>query len=198
MRIRLVCLTLLCLSAIPWTGARAQYQPAPKQYTIVVAVGGQTHTIYRDSDKVLVDLVMPKSKNQPNGLHWRTIVDAPTTTSLTWDLNKPSAPCNSTFEGSWGDPFDMWQQMALDDSVAPKEEGQDTVNGMPTTTYVKTAPEGRAEFWRDNKYGLLLKEAMAAKGQDLQELFEIKEFKVGAPAASNFAVPKRCGWKKPG
>jgi hypothetical protein len=63
---------------------------------------------------------------------------------------------------------------------------------------VKTAPEGRAEFWRDNKYGLLLKEAMAAKGQDLQELFEIKEFKVGAPAASNFAVPKRCGWKKPG
>jgi hypothetical protein len=198
MRKTLVCVTLLCLSAIPWTGAQAQYQPAPTQYTIVVLVGGQTHTIYRDGDKALVDLVIPKSEDQPEALHWRTIVDVPSTTNVTWDLNKPSVPCDAVGKGDWGNPFDLWNQMALDDSVAPKQEGQETVNGMPTTTYEKTAPEGSAKFWRDNKYGLLVKEAMAAKGQPFGALFEIEEFKVGAPPASTFAVPKRCGWKKPG
>ncbi len=127
MRRTFVCLTLLCLSAFPWARAEAQYQPAPTQYTIVEVSPGQTQHIYRDGGKVLVDLVMPKSKEQPDGLHWRTIVDAPTTTNLTWDLLKPSVPCNSVGKGDWGDPFGLWSQMALDDSIAPKEAGQNTV-----------------------------------------------------------------------
>ncbi len=194
----LVCLTLSCLSAFPGTKAQAQYQPAPTRYTIVNVGGGHTQRFYRDGDKVLVDLVMPKSKGQPDGIHWRTIVDAPTTTSLTWDLRKPSVPCNSTFKGSWGDPFDLWSQMALDDSIAPKEAGEDTVNGMTTTRWVKTTPEVSLEFWRENRYGLLVKAVMTPPGRKPVEMFETKEFKVGAPAASTFTVPARCGWKTPG
>lgn len=194
----LVCLTLLGLSAFPGTSAKAQYRPAPTQYTIVNATSASTQRFYRDGDRVLVDLVMPRSKAQPDGMHLRTIVDAPTTTSLTWDLRKPSTPCNSTFKGSWGDPFGLWSQMALDDSIAPKKAGTDTVNGMATTKYVKTTPEANLEFWRENKYGLLVKAVMTLPGRKPVEMFETKEFKVGAPDASTFTVPARCGWKKPG
>ncbi|HVB32740.1 MAG TPA: hypothetical protein VNE60_14540 [Gemmatimonadaceae bacterium] len=190
----LALLSLLCLS--PWTAAGAQYQPAPTQYTIVNAGGGQTQHFYRDGDRVLVDLTMPKSAEQPVAIHMRTIVDVPSTTQLSWDLLKASVPCNSPGKGDWGDPFGLWQQMALDDSVTPKATGQDTVNGITATVFEKREKRGTVKLWRDATYGLLVKAVMTPTGAEAIEMFETKEFRVGAPTGSVFAVPKRCVWKR--
>ena len=195
MRRSIVFPVLLCL--LPGATAGAQYQPAPTQYTIVNVSRGQTQRFYRDGDRVLVDLKMPKSKYQPAAIHMRTIVDVPSKTQLTWNLLDASVPCNSPGQGDWGDPFGLWQQMALDDSVPPTEVGKDTVNGMQTTVFEKTIRPGTAKFWRENRYGLLVKAVMTPKGRKPVEMFETKEFKVGPPAASAFAVPKRCTWKTP-
>lgn len=186
-------LSLLCVA--PWTTAGAQYQPAPTRYTIVNASDGQTQHFYRDGDKVLVDLTMPKSQEQPVAIHMRTIVDVPSTTQLSWDLLKTSVPCNSPGKGDWGDPFGLWQQMALDDSVVPTPVGPDTVNGIAATIFEKTEKQGTMKLWRDTTYGLLIKAVMTPAGRQPVEMFETKEFTVGAPRASVFAVPKRCVWK---
>lgn len=195
MRRSIVLLSLLCL--FPGATAGAQYRQAPTQYTVVNVGGGQTQHFYRDGDKVLVDLTMPTSTNQPVAIHMRTIVDARRRRKLSWDLLNPAVPCNGTSTGDWGDPFNLWQQMALEDSIPPKKTGHETVNGMPATTYAKTMPQGTLEFWRDDTYGLLVKAVMTPKGRDPVEMFETKEFKVGAPDAPVFAVPSRCNWKKP-
>jgi len=186
-------LSLLCLAS--WTTAGAQYQPAPTHYTIVNAGGGQTQHFYRDGDRVLVDLNMPKSDEQPVAIHMRTIVDVPSTKQQSWDLLKASVPCNSPRKGDWGDPFGLWQQMALDDSVTPTAIGQDTVNGMATTVFEKREKPGTVKLWRDTTYGLLVKAVMTPTGAQPIEMFETKEFRVGAPMASVFTVPKRCVWK---
>lgn len=186
--------SLLCAYSV--APASAQYAPAPTQYTIVTVTGGQTQHIYRDGDKVLLDLQIPKSTARHAAIHLRTIVDAPTTTQLSWDLIDPSVPCNSVAKGDWGNPFDFWRQMALDDSIAPTEVGKDSVNGMATTTYEKTTPDVRVELWREDRYGLLVKAVMIPKGRAPVEVFEIKAFTVGAPDPSVFAVPARCGWGK--
>jgi len=184
---------LLCVCS--WAPATAQYLPAPTTYTIVTAGRGYTQHFYRDGDKVLVELQMAKSADR-HAIHLRTIVDAPTTTQLSWDPNDPSVPCNSVATGDWGDPFDFWRQMALDDSIVPTEVGKDSVNGMATTTYEKTAPQGSLELWREDRYGLLVKVVMTPKGHAPVEVFEAKAFVVGAPDSAVFDVPARCEWKK--
>lgn len=190
----IVLASLLC--ALPWTPMSAQYQPAPSRYTIVIVGDGQTQHFYRDGDRVLHDLEIPKSDQQTVAIHLRTIVDAPTTKQLSWDLRDASVPCNSVGTGDWGDPFDLWNQMALDDSVPPQRTGTDTVNGLATTTFEKTISAGSLEFWRENTYGLLVKAVITPTGRGPLELFETKEFKVGAPDPSVFKVPARCHWTK--
>jgi hypothetical protein len=192
----IVLLSLLGLS--PWAAAVAQYQPAPTRYTIVNEGGGQTQHFYRDGDKVLVDLVMPKSSDQPVAIHMRTIVDAPSKQQQSWSLSDPSIPCNSFGTGDWGDPFDLWRQMALDDSVAPQRTGTTTLNGMAVTTYRKVVAEGVVQLWRENRYGLLVKAVMTPNGRAPVEMFETKQFTVGAPDAAVFAVPSRCTWSRRG
>lgn len=186
--------SLLC--AVAPATALAQYQPAPTRYTIVTVGDGQTQHYYRDGDKVLVDLRIAKSAEHTEAVHLRTIVDAPTTEQRSWDLLNAAVPCNSVGKGDWGDPFDFWRQMALDDSVVPTETGKDTVNGIAATTFEKAIPPGRVTFWRENTYGLLVKAVVTPTGHDPVELFEVKEFTVGAPDAAVFAVPKRCQWDK--
>ena len=193
--IRCVTLTaLLCVCS--WAPASAQYAPAPTKYTIVTVVGPQTQRFYRDGDRVLVDLQSPKSAYQPVPIHMRTIVDAPTKTQVSWDLRDSTVPCNSVGQGDWGNPFDFWRQMALDDSIVPTEVGTDSVSGMATTVYAKTTPEVHVELWREDRYGLLMKVVVTPKGRAPVEVFETKEFTVGPPDASVFAVPARCEWKK--
>jgi hypothetical protein len=189
-----ILLSLLGLS--PWTTARAQYQPAPTRYTIVNEGGGQTQHFYRDGDKALVDLDMPKSEEQPAAIHMRTIVDVPSKKQQSWNLLDSSIPCNSIGTGDWGDPFDLWRQMALDDSVAPKETGTATLNGMAVTVYEKSVSEGTVQLWREKTYGLLVKAVMTPTGRAPVEIFETKEFTIGAPDAAVFAVPSRCTWNK--
>jgi hypothetical protein len=194
MRRSVILLSLLGLS--PWATAAAQYLPAPTRYTIVNEGGGQTQHFYRDGDKVLIDLNMPKSSDQPVAIHMRTIVDVPSKTRQSWDLLNPSVPCNSIDTGDWGDPFDLWRQMALDDSVAPQETGPATVNGMAVTVYRKAVPGGVLQLWRENRYGLLVKAVMTPEGRAPVEMLETKEFTVGAPDAAVFAVPSRCTWSR--
>lgn len=177
--------------------AGAQYPPAPTQYTVVNAGGGQTQHFYRDGNRAMVELEMPKSSDQPVPIHMRTIVDVPSKTELSWDLLNAKIPCNSPATGDWGDPFGLWQQMALDDSVPPAKAGPATVNGMAATKFTKTSPEGTIELWRENRYGLLIKAVMTPKGGAPTEMFETKQFKVGPPAASEFTVPSRCTWTPP-
>ncbi len=186
--------SLLC--AWPTAPAGIRYQPAPTQYTIVIVSGGQTQHIYRDGDKALVDLEMPKSADQPVAIHLRTIVDVPSKTELTWDLLNPSTPCDAPATGDWGDPFDLWRQMAHDDSIPVKATGRDTVNGMAATIYEKTTPEAGVRLWREDRYGLLVKAVITPTGRAPVEVSETKAFTLGAPDPSQFAVPSRCTWKK--
>jgi hypothetical protein len=189
-----VLLSLLCLA--PWRPAGAQYQPPPTRYTIVNEGGGQTQQFYRDGDRALVDLAIPKSADQPVAIHLRTIVDVPSGKQQSWDLLNPAVPCNSIGTGDWGDPFSLWQQMALDDSVVPKETDTATVNGMAATIFRKPVHGGTIALWRENRYGLLVKAVMTPTGQPPVEIFETRQFKVGAPDTSAFAVPDRCTWKR--
>ncbi len=189
-----IALSVLCLA--PFAAAGAQYQPAPTQYTIVNEGPGQTQHFYRDGDRAMVVLNMPKSKDQPAAIHMRTIVDVPSSRQQSWDPTDATIPCNSIGTGDWGDPFGNWQQFVNEDSIPPKEAGQDTVNGMAATVYEKTGPEGTIRLWRENTYGLLVKAVMIPKGHGPVEMFETKQFTVGAPKPSAFAVPSRCTWGK--
>lgn len=185
----------LCLLGAP--DVAAQYQPAPTQYTVVNVGGGQTQHFYRDGNRAMVELEMPKSSDQPVPIHMRTIVDVPSKTELSWDLLNARIPCNSPATGDWGDPFGLWQQMALDDSVPPTKAGSATVNGLAATRFKKTSPDGTIELWRDNRYGLLLKAVMTPAGGKPVEMFETKQFKVGPPPSTVFTVPSRCTWNPP-
>ncbi len=109
MRRSIVLLSLLCL--FPGATAGAQYRQAPTQYTVVNVGGGQTQHFYRDGDKVLVDLTMPTSTNQPVAIHMRTIVDAPSKTQV--ELGPPES-CGSVQRDEHGRLGRPLQPLATD------------------------------------------------------------------------------------
>lgn len=184
-------LAFLCLFAFVCSFARADYVPAPQQYTFINAVDGQTSTVYRDGDKVALDTVMPKGPYQPKDMHIHMVVDVTTTRNVQWDLADPSAACSSG-AGSWGDPFDNWAQMLPDPNAKAEAVGKEMVNGFATTAYEVSGPHGaKAQMWRDDKYGLLIKSVISAGGQSMTAV-NVQEFKVGPPPASVFEIPARC------
>ncbi|HEX6550475.1 MAG TPA: hypothetical protein VF117_07350 [Gammaproteobacteria bacterium] len=176
--------------------AYAKYPAPPQQYSLVNVSSGQTQHIYRDGNRALIDLYMPKGPNQPVAIHTRTIVDVASKTNLTWDLLDSKVPCDSPGQGDWGDPFGYWDQSVQGMPGKLKQTGKDTVNGMKTTVFEISSPEGTAKLWREDKYGLLVKNTVTPKGGAQMEMFEIRDFKIGKPSASVFVVPARCKWKK--
>lgn len=184
--------TLLVCSAA-WAG----YDAPPTQYSLVNWSSGQVQHIYRDGNKAMIDLYMPKSPDQPTAIHTRTIVDVAAKKTLTWDLLDPKIPCDSPGTVSdWGDPFNYWDQTLQGAPGTPKETGKDKVNGMATTVYEIGSPDGGGKLWREDKYGMLVKFEMSQKGAAPVEAFEIKDFQVGKPKPSVFKVPSRCKWNE--
>lgn len=193
---RILICTLLG-SMLACSAAWAGYDASPTQYSLVNWSSEQVQHIYRDGNKAMIDLYMPKSPTQPKELHMRTIVDVAAKRTLTWDLLDPTVPCNSPATVSdWGDPFNYWDQTLQGAPGTPKETGKDKVNGMATTVFEISSPDGGGKLWREDKYGLLVKFMVTQKGAAPVEAFEIKNFKVGKPKASVFKVPSRCKWNK--
>ena len=186
-----------CLLTFFCRSASADYLAAPQQYSLTNAVVGKTATIYRDGAKASVDLFLPKGPYQPKPMHQRMIVDVPMANYVSWDPTDAKTPC-STGSGDWGDPFRYWQQMLPPSKTPPKEIGKETINGIATTVYEMSGPGGaEAKLWRDDKYGLLVKFVMSARGRQVTPV-NIRDFKPGKPDPTHFDIPARCHWSASG
>jgi len=159
---------------------------APAAYTVVQvnAMFGSPveQTIYRDGSKVLV-----QQKNL------RTLYHLETHTNQSWDVTQ-GACSNGTFAGDWGDPFAMSAEIAKQN---PKETGAETINGVPTRILEADIPGGKLKAWVDPRTGLLLRGQMMPAGGAAQTIVDVKQFKVGAPPASVFALPAGCASAAP-
>lgn len=186
-------LATLAASLLFAAAADAQYAPAPTSYTVVSEAGGETLHIYRDGNKAMVDMSMPKSADQPVAIHTRTLIDISAHQDVTWDLNDPKAPCGKGSSPDWNDPFAQYDQFMQSASGQPKKIGQEKVNELDTTVFDIPSKEAAGKMWRDDKYGMVVKFTAAPPGQKPMTMVEVKELKLGKPDASVFAVPARCG-----
>lgn len=184
-------LVLLVLLAGP---ALAQYAPAPQQYSLAANNAGQVFHIFRDGQRALVDMMMPAGDGHPQ-IHVRTLVNIPTGEQLTWDLQDPSIPCGKGTASGWNDPFANYDQMMQSASGPPKKIGKETVNGFATTLFEVPSDGMRGKLWRDDKYGMVIKFAVAPPNGKAETMVDVQEFKVGKPDASVFIPPAHCAGK---
>ena len=166
----------------------ASYAAAPATYSLTKKAGDETMRIARDGQKLAVDVAIPKGAQQPVAVHTRTVVDLATMRAQTWDLNDAKVPCSEQ-DGKGFDPFDdAW----LKEYGEPKQAGHEKLRGMDATIYEATSPDGTARWWRDDKYGLVLKMIATPKGQKPFTLVEVTQFSLTKPNAAYLEVPARC------
>ena len=183
LRIALPCaLSMATLAAAPQPTA---YSLTQHNTLTQVAV---TEHIYRDGDKVTLDSVFA------NGQHIRQTYDLKNQREWSWDPDKLSIPCTGGF-GSWGDPFQWFEQTFGGDlsELKPKQVGTETVAGLPSKILLAQVPQvGKVKVWLDDTYGLMVKMAMPASGGHEDTVLEVTQFSASKPPASAFALPSIC------
>jgi hypothetical protein len=161
-------------------------QTAPTAYTVVQVNGmfGQPteQTIYRDGSKALV-----QQKNT------RTLYNLQSGITQSWDVTQGSCS-NGRFSGDWGDPFAMSAEVAKQNA---KETGVETISGIPTKVLEASAPGAKLKIWQDPKTGLVIRAQMTPPNGAAQTVIDVTQFKIGAPAASVFALPASCASAAP-
>jgi hypothetical protein len=161
-------------------------QTAPVAYTVVQtnAMFGQPieQTIYRDGSKALV---------QQNNT--RTLYNLQSGVSQSWDVTQDGCS-NGRFSGDWGDPFAMSAEVAKQN---PKEAGAETIGGIPTKVLEAAVPGAKLKVWQDPKTGLVIRAQMTPPSGPAQTVIDVRQFKVGAPPASTFALPAGCASAAP-
>jgi len=177
---------------------RAQTASLPIAYTVTEtnSMFGPTMMvkIYRNGSKALVDSSSGADWPGPKPMHSRALYDLKTQRSLSWDLDDSSVPCgNSTFSGSWGDPFADSASL-LDDlnKQNPKQVGTATFLGLSAKILEASSPDGTMRVWLDTKTGLILKVLSIPPSGAPRTILEVTEVSYSAPPASLFAVPANC------
>ena len=96
------------------------------------------------------------------------------------DMIDPIGSAAQTTSGLAGMPAQLWSK--------------DTVNGIAVKVAELPMPEGqgRSRFWLDEKYGFMVKMAMATGKDPLTDRFEIKKLSWAPPPAALFTVPQGC------
>jgi len=181
------CVLVVALLTGCVSGLRCQTANAPTTYTVAEnnAMFGSTMIvkIYRNGSKALVDSRSGPDWTGPKPMHTRAIYDLNTQRSLIWDLTDSSVPCgNSTFSGSWGDPFEDSASLLADVyKQNPKQLGPETVHGMTAKVLEADDPARKTKVWVDTKYGLLLKaQSIPANGAPLT-ILEVTDVSYSAP-----------------
>jgi hypothetical protein len=188
-----VALLIGCVS-----GLRCQTANLPTTYTVTEsnAMFGPTMMVkvYRSGSKALVDSRSGPDWTGPKPVHMRALYDLSTQRTLSWDLNDSSIPCgNSTFSGSWGDPFEDSAGMLADvNKQNPRQVGTETLHGFTAKILEADGPDGKSRAWVDTKSGLLLKVQMTPPNGAPRTIIEVTEVSYSAPPASFFAVPANC------
>jgi hypothetical protein len=178
---------------------QAQTAPAaPTVYSLTEtnAMFGPTMMVkvYRSGSKALVDSRSGPDWPGPKPSHTRGLYDLNTQRSLSWDLTDSSVPCgNSTFSGSWGDPFADSASL-LDDlnKQNPRQVGTETVLGFSAKVLEVPGPDGTMRVWIDTKTGLVLKALSIPASGAPRTIIEVTELSFATPPASVFAVPSNC------
>jgi hypothetical protein len=166
----------------------ATYAAPPETYSMTKKSSDDTVRIARDGQKLALDMSSPKSAHQPVATHTRMVIDLATMRAHTWDLNDAKSPCSEQ-DGKGFDPFDdSW----LKEWGEPKQTGHEKVRGMDATVYEASSPDGTARWWRDDKYGLVLKVIATPKGQKPFTMMEVTQFSLTRPNAAYLEVPARC------
>ncbi len=169
-------------------GAGAQQAPTAYTVTVVNSLMGPPveETVYRDGSRAVMDMNMPATADA-KATHTRSLVDLAAHTTASWDVVDSSGGCGKgTFSGDWGDPFS-----SLIDLSTAKLTGTETMNGFAAKVYTASADGANAKIWVDAKTGLTLRIDLGPAGQ-MKTITEVKNFVVGAPAASVFALPAAC------
>jgi hypothetical protein len=194
----LYCVLVVALLSSCVRGLRCQTAAAPTAYTVAEnnAMFGPTMIvkIYRNGSKALVDSRSGPDWTAPKPMHTRAIYDLATQQALSWDLTDSSIPCgNSTFSGSWGDPFEDSASLLADVyKQNPKQLGTESVHGMTAKVLEADDPDRKTIVWVDTKSGLLLKaQSIPASGAPLT-ILEVTDVSYTPPPASLFAVPANC------
>ncbi|MGA3264590.1 MAG: hypothetical protein ABSC47_11160 [Terracidiphilus sp.] len=180
------------------SGLRCQTTNLPTTYTVTEsnAMFGPTMMVkvYRSGSKALVDSRSGPDWTGPKPVHMRALYDLSTQRSLSWDLNDSSVPCgNSTFSGSWGDPFEDSAGMLADlNKQNPRLVTTQIFHGIPAKILEADGPDGKTRVWVDDKYGLLLKALMTPASGAPRNIIEVMDVSYSEPPASLFAVPANC------
>jgi hypothetical protein len=189
--------TVVLLMSFMAPEVHAQYAPPPDAYSVteVNSMFGPAVTmqVYRDGSKVLVDQTRA-AQGADQGSHTRTLYDLKAHRNFTWVPGSTSVPCGAgTFSGDWGDPFAEAAQAKSDlAKQSATQVGSATLNGFPTKVMQADIPQGTAKAWVEEKYGLVIRLVLTAKGREPQTLTEIKQLSVSKPAASIFDLPPAC------
>ncbi len=166
----------------------AAWAPPPATYSLTKKAGDETVRVARDGQKLALDINIPKGAEQPVAVHTRTVVDLATMRARTWDVSDAKNPCTEQ-DGKGFDPFDdAW----LKEFGEPRQAGHEKLRGMDATIYEAVSPDGTARWWRDDKYGLVLKMIATPKGQKPFTMVEVTQFSLARPNAAYLEVPARC------
>jgi hypothetical protein len=155
---------------------------------------GANMQISRDGSKVVVELSYLSQQPGGKAFHVRTFRDLQSHQQYDWNMLDASAPCGaSTFSGDWGDPFAMSAETTADLAKQnAKPLGSATINGIPTKLMEADTPDGKAQVWVEEKYGLVIKWVMTPKTGQPFTMVEVKQLSLAKPAASIFVLPPAC------
>lgn len=170
----------------------AAYAPPPETYSLTKKSDDETMRLARDGQKLALDVTIPKGA-QRSAVHTRTVVDLATMRAHTWDPADAKVPCTEQ-DGKGFDPFDdSW----LKEWGEPKPVGHEKLRGMEATIYEAASPDGVARWWRDDKYGLVLKMVATPKGQKPFTMVEVTQFSLAKPNPAFLEAPARCAQPPP-
>ncbi len=159
----------------------AAYAAPPATWSLTKKSSDETARFARDGQKLAMDITAAK-------VHTRTVIDLATMRAHTWAPNDPKAPCTEQ-DGKGFDPFDdAW----LKEWGEPKQVWHEKLHGRDATIFEASSLDGTARWWRDDKYGLVLKAVATPKDQKPFTLFEVTQFNLSKPNAAYLEVPARC------
>jgi hypothetical protein len=192
------CVLLVALVAGCESGLRGQTTNLPTTYIVneSTAMFGPTMMVkvYRSGSKALVDSRSGADWPGPKPVHTRALYDLNKQQALSWDLNDSTVPCgNSTFSGSWGDPFEDSASLLADvNKEHPREVTTQVFHGIPAKILEANGPGGKTRIWVDDKYGLLLKILSTPANGAPRTVIEVNDVSYSEPQASLFMVPANC------
>jgi hypothetical protein len=202
--IRFVFLGSALLCVLGAINLQAQYAKPPDAYSISytesLMMPNQQVKIYRDGNQVVTEEFTPQSGQMPHPSHTRSLLNLQSHKSWTVDLHDPSIPCGLSTQGGdpgdWsGNPFE-WLSGFFNIDLSkehPPQLGTETVAGRKAQVMEVAGPGGqKGKMWVDEKYGLLLKMGSPGKNGGFETMLEVKQFTVGKPPASVFALPSSC------